>query len=263
MSVSGKRELLMQSSGFNDLYKPEKKGGIDKNFLIGIGASAAVVALLWWTPLLFPFRIFVTIVHELGHAVAAWITGGRVGSIEINFNASGLAWVGGGFTLLIAAAGYLSSTLVGGIMLLFAKREKGRREVLWGIVAVLIIGTALLVRDLESLALIGIVGAVYGLCAWKAPDIVVSFLLYTTALLSCFYAISDLITLFNINTSGRTVHNDAVLLQNATGIPAIVWTILWGLVGAIIVIQFFRMAIRQGGKDSGPKIKTSMDKWLS
>jgi Peptidase M50B-like len=253
----------MQGSGFKDLYKPEKpKGAVDTNFLLNIGISAAAVALLWWTPLLFPFRIFVTIVHELGHAFTAWATGGRVSTIEINFNASGLAWVGGGFTLLIAAAGYLSSTLIGGLMLLFAKREKGRREVLWGIVAILALGTALLVRDLESLALIGIVGAVYGLSAWKAPDVLVSFLLYTTALLSCFYALSDLITLFNINTSGRQVHNDAVLLQNATGIPAIVWTILWGLVGAVIVIQFFRMALRPNVKDTSPKIKTSMDKWF-
>lgn len=253
----------MQNNGMKSIFKPGNNTGIDTNFLVSMGASGLVIVVLWLTPLLFPFRMFVTIVHELGHAVTSVATGGIVRTIEINPDGSGLAYVGGGFTLLVASAGYLGSTLVGGTMLLLAKRERGRRFVLWGVVGVLAIGTVFLVRDLQTLGIMALVAAVYGLCAWKGPDLLLSFVLYTTALLACFYAVTDLITLFNINSSGRTVHNDAVILQNSTGIPAIVWTILWILVGGIILFQFMMMAIKTKNKASStPQVKTVMDKWL-
>src|SRR5215210_3051774 len=55
---------------------------------------ATLIALaLWFIPyaeiLTYPFRIFVTFIHEGGHAIAALLTGNSVASLSVATNASG------------------------------------------------------------------------------------------------------------------------------------------------------------------------------
>jgi hypothetical protein len=55
--------------------------------------AATLSVLLWFIPyaefLSYPFRIFVTFIHEGGHAIAALLTGNSVASMAIAPNASG------------------------------------------------------------------------------------------------------------------------------------------------------------------------------
>src|SRR2546425_2336991 len=63
-------------------------------------AAAAISILLWFVPfaevLTYPFRIFVTFIHEGGHAIAALITGDSIQSLSIAVNASGETYTTGG-----------------------------------------------------------------------------------------------------------------------------------------------------------------------
>ncbi|HET6890150.1 MAG TPA: M50 family metallopeptidase, partial [Pyrinomonadaceae bacterium] len=56
-------------------------------------AAAIISVVLWFVPfgevLTYPFRIFVTFIHEGGHAIAALLTGNSVGSLSVAMNASG------------------------------------------------------------------------------------------------------------------------------------------------------------------------------
>src|ERR1700694_4944755 len=64
------------------------------------------------------------------------------------------------------------------------------------------------------------------------------------ALLSCFNSVSDLLgLLFSTSNPFHTGFNDAVGLQSATGIPALVWALIWGLLGAFMMFQFIRRAL--------------------
>ena len=47
-------------------------------------AIIAVVFALWQTPVVVPLKILVVFLHELSHAVAAWLTGGSVEQISIS-----------------------------------------------------------------------------------------------------------------------------------------------------------------------------------
>src|SRR5688500_10187092 len=60
--------------------------------------------------LTYPFRLFVTFIHEGGHAIAALLTGNSVESLSIATNASGETYTsrGGVFSqVFVASAGYL------------------------------------------------------------------------------------------------------------------------------------------------------------
>ena len=59
--------------------------------------AAAITIALWYIPFLsvlsYPFNLFVTFIHEGGHALAALLTGNRVASLSVAIDASGKAGI--------------------------------------------------------------------------------------------------------------------------------------------------------------------------
>lgn len=250
---------------FNRVTGRRDPNALDYGFLITAGIALAVVLMLWWTPILWPFRIFTTVVHEASHAVVGIITGGHLapgGAIKIYWNGGGVTYfTNAGIDILTYSAGYLGSTLFGGFLLVTAKKASTRRHVLAYITIGLVVLTALFVRDPQSFLLIGIVVVLTGGIAWKGPDIVVMFYLFVMAILNVTYAIFDLFGLLMASTNpfeqfydgNRLIGgNDASFLAARTGVPAIVWAVVWSIVGVIILWQFLKTAIRMGNASSRP-----------
>src|SRR5882762_5652677 len=102
--------------------------------------TAAVISIvLWFIPfaelLTYPFRIFVTFIHEGGHAIAALLTGNSVESLSIATNASGETYTtqGGSISqMFVASAGYLSSMTFGAVLLVLSRKAVAARAVLIG-----------------------------------------------------------------------------------------------------------------------------------
>src|SRR6185369_11354032 len=101
--------------------------------------AAALSILLWFIPfaevLTYPFRIFVTFIHEGGHALAALLTGNSVQSLSIATNASGETYTSQGGTIsqmLVASAGYLGSMVYGALLLVLIRKAIAARIVLIG-----------------------------------------------------------------------------------------------------------------------------------
>lgn len=63
--------------------------------------------------ILYPIRLLVTFLHELGHALGALITGGKVLALQINDDGSGWTTTSGGSLGIILMGGYLGSALLG------------------------------------------------------------------------------------------------------------------------------------------------------
>ncbi|SMR48849.1 unnamed protein product [Zymoseptoria tritici ST99CH_1E4] len=85
-----------------------------------IGVYVVVIALLWNIPyvknVLWPFKMLTIAFHEFGHALAAVLTGGKVESIELNPNEGGVTHMRGGKQFFTLPAGYLGSSLIGGLL---------------------------------------------------------------------------------------------------------------------------------------------------
>lgn len=65
-----------------------------------------------------PIRLFVTTLHELGHGFGAIISGGKVVSIDVNLDGSGLTITQGGQRGLILLGGYIGSAILGNLLFL-------------------------------------------------------------------------------------------------------------------------------------------------
>lgn len=80
-----------------------------------------------------------TFIHEAGHTLWAWITGGYVAELVVNPEGSGHAMIGGGIPFFYLPAGYMSSTLLTALM--FAVNNRTR----WGEVIPFTMGIIMIV----------------------------------------------------------------------------------------------------------------------
>src|SRR5918992_1367014 len=86
--------------------------------------ATLITLALWFLPytsfLTYPFRLFVTFIHEGGHALAALLTGNSVESLSIATNASGETYTtrGGAISqIFVASAGYVGAMTYGALLL--------------------------------------------------------------------------------------------------------------------------------------------------
>src|SRR5499427_9911068 len=110
--------------------------------------AALLSIAFWFIPFAeiatYPFRIFVTFIHEGGHAVAALLTGNSVQSLSVAMNASGETYTtqGGVFSqMLVSSAGYLGAMTFGAVLLVLIRRAVAARVVLLASALVILILT--------------------------------------------------------------------------------------------------------------------------
>lgn len=194
-------------------------------FLGGFAAYFVALWFLWNTPVVYPLKVFVVMLHEISHALAAVATGGSIQRIELTWDQGGACFCPGGNAFLTLSAGYLGS-LGWGILLLLLVSGPVRRYklVLLAMGALLGAFTVLYVRSLfgilfGALAAAALLAAARGL-APAANRVVLTVL----GLTSCLYAILD-IKSDVIDRPG--LRSDAHMLAELTGVPTVVWGAFW------------------------------------
>jgi hypothetical protein len=229
--------------------------------------TAAVISIvLWFIPyaeiLTYPFRIFVTFIHEGGHALAALLTGNSVASLSIATNASGETYTSQGGALsqmFVASAGYLGSMAFGALLLVLIRKAVAARIVLIGSAALVFALTA--IYGLIKPAMTGVVSSALPFTILAGTLLSVGLIViakYTTARVASFFvsllavqcilnALLDLKTVFFLSSPfAPSVPTDAVNMANATGIPAMVWAVLW--IGIAVTILGVAMRLYISGR---------------
>ncbi len=200
---------------------------IARNYLLGASALSIVLSFIPWAGfLVYPFKLFVTFIHEGGHALAALATLGSVDHIAINPDTSGVTLSLGGLSIVIASAGYLTSTLYGAALLMICRNGKNAKAAL-GFSAAAILGLTVFFMSGLFGWITGIVltAALIFFAVGSNPK-VAHFFLSFLAVQCCLNALYDLRTLFLLAATTREV-SDAVNMQRLTMIPAVVWASLW------------------------------------
>ena len=229
--------------------------------------AATISVVLWFIPyaefLTYPFRIFVTFIHEGGHAIAALFTGNSVQSLSVAMNASGETYSTQGGLIsqfLISSAGYVGSMAFGALLLILIRKAIAARLVLLGCGIFVFTLTMIfgLIKPLFSLSglsgipftlLAGLViSAGLILIAKFASARVATFFTSFLAVQCVLNALTDLKTVFFLSSPfAPSVPTDALNMQQATGIPAIFWTVLW--IAFALGILWFVMRLYVASRD--------------
>ena len=213
-------------------------------FVAAFSFYFAAIWLLWATPVVYPVRLFVVLLHEISHGLAAVVSGGMVERIVLLAEEGGATYTRGGSAFLILSAGYLGSLLWG--LLLMAAARGRPRSVRWSLIAlaVLVMGVTLrFVRNPFGIVFGVLFSAALGLAArYLRPAgqaVVLSVLGMTSALYALFDIRSDVL-------DRPHLPSDAHMLAELTGVPTAFWGFFWIALGlaacAYAVVRLYRTA---------------------
>jgi hypothetical protein len=218
----------------------ETNSEVKDSFKLLLLASALTLAL-WFIPLAsvvtYPVRLFVTYIHEIGHALAALATFGGVNRVALDWSGSGVTFTRGGWGILISTAGYVTTTLYGSGLLLFLRRARNARAAAAGTGGLLLLMTVLFGGNIVA----WLAGLVFGigcvLIGLKASRGFAHFFMSFLAVQCILNAFYDLRALLYLSAFDAALPTDALNMSQATGgfLPPIVWALIWALLSLVVV----------------------------
>jgi len=214
----------------------------------------AAVALLWGTVVVTPLKIFVVLMHEISHGLAAVVTGGEIVRIEINARQGGVCYTQGGIRFVTLTAGYLGSMLWGGLILLFAARTRWDRYVSIAIGIFLLVVTLLFVRTTFGFTFALVFSLAMVAMGLKLSEGVNDIVLKVIGITSCMYAVLDIVDDV-LRRPG--IGSDADMLAEHTRIPGMVWGVIW-ISAAVLASGLFLLlsAKKKGDAGGAPDVST-------
>ena len=202
--------------------------------IVAVAALLSVPRVTWqW------FGLFATLVHELGHAFAAVLSGRVVHGIRIRRNHSGDAMSSGRGvfgTVLSGVFGYPAPAIVGAALLWSVFAGFTAPALLIG--GVILVLTVLVIRNLFGVLVVLASAGVAALLWFYASPETQGYALLVLGVALLVGSVRGLATVVGVHTSRRAQlqTSDAYLLYKRTGVPSPVWLALFtALIAASVV----------------------------
>lgn len=228
-----------------------------KLLMVATLASLLLWIASWYLPLvgyvLYPLQLFATFVHEGSHVLAALLTGGSVQSLTVSPDTSGEVYsVGSGWfsQLFISSAGYVGTTAFGAALLAWIRYGFSSKRVLYfaaGMIGVLTVVFGVLAPIFNFFAASTLGGMAFTVLSGialttglfciarfanlKWANFAVAFLA-VQCLLNASFSLLELTFIAGFTN----MHSDAANMAAATGIPGIVWALIW-IVASVFLIS--------------------------
>lgn len=226
--------------------------------LLSIGLWVAA----WFIPFIgyvvYPLQLFATFIHEGSHVLATLLTGNSVQSLTVSPDGSGAVWSqssGWLGQLLISSAGYLGTTAFGAALLAWIRFGWSSRSALYlsaAFVAVMTVVFGIFAPAVNLLSTVTFGSVVFtvfsgavisvGLAAvarfasLRWANFALAFLA-VQCLLNAVFSLFDLLLI----TAFTSAHSDAANMAAATGLPQIVWVMIWFVVSVLMISAGLRL----------------------
>jgi len=193
--------------------------------------AAAVSLVVSFTPwsqfLLYPFKLFTTWVHECGLALMTVIVGGRVTSIAIEPDTSGLTQsfvpIGRAARGLVASSGYLGAALVGCLLMVATRVERSAHTILLGLGACMLLTLVFWMRNAFGFVVVLLWGVALIALASRGIGNASRFLLSLLAIQVALNSLYDIRVLFLIDRGA----SDAATMERLFLLPSWMWATAW------------------------------------
>lgn len=217
-----------------------------KQIELGIIISVCILTIIFWNSVvIYPIKLFVVLLHEMSHGLAAIFTGGKIVSMEVTSNLGGKCVTHGGNTIIISSAGYIGSLLWG--WALFYSGYNFDFSIWFNsfLAAFLILITANFLTGAAGV----IVTLVFAVIILLSPRLfnktVHAYLMKFLGIISCLYVVAD-IREDLLTTEYR--QTDAQMIADLTGIPAVLIGIVWFAISVGAVYLLFKLSYKKGMK---------------
>lgn len=213
--------------------------------LWAVAVSLLFAALPWWWPaaawIAWPQVVVATLVHELGHGIAALVSGGGFESLRVYADGSGVAvtrGTGQGLQAAWIAAGGPGMPPLLALMLFIAARKEALARATLGVLGVLLLlALVLWTRNFFAAGLVLVCAALALVVAWRAPGMLVQAFTGFVAVQLCLATLSRLGGLFQrgARTGAGELVSDTMRMAQGLGGPHWFWAALLALFSLLVL----------------------------
>ncbi len=207
-----------------------------------------LIAIIFWnTPIIYPVKLFVVMLHELSHGLMAELFGGDIINIQIDPRIGGYcqytvpdSFIG---RIFIASAGYLGSIFWGTLILFLAIKKSYDRQISLVIGIVLLFLSWFVIKTGEWFGIVMTIGfSGFMLLSYKfLSDEFHDYFLKFIGVVSCLYVVLDIKNDL-IDRSG--VGSDADSIAEMTGIPSVLIGLIWLGIALLVVYGSLKYAFK-------------------
>ncbi|WP_213816313.1 M50 family metallopeptidase [Glaciihabitans sp. dw_435] len=188
------------------------------------------------------FGVYITLVHELGHAFAALLTGRVLAGIRVHRNQSGTTHSSGrgGFSGVFSGFfGYPAPAMVGAALVWSV--FQGYTAAALAVGGVILVLTLVFIRNLFGVLVVLVSAAVSVLLWVYAPPEVQGYALLVLGTALIVGAVRAYLNVVSVHVSrrGELRSSDAYLLYQRSHIPSPIWLLLFAAVIALSIFVAF------------------------
>lgn len=234
----------------------------DRNQLIAVlVGSIALTIAVFYVPILNligrPLLLFSTFAHEMGHGIAAEITGGDFIRFVMHADGSGAASTmtptSAFARAFVSLGGLIGPAMLASILFVVTSKPRAAKWALMALGAACLLSVALVVRNTFGVAFVSAFGAVFLAIGYFAPLRVSHFTMVFVAVQLALSVFSRGDYLFTRDAQTATgVHpSDVSQIQNALFLPYWFWGALIAVLSVVILavgIRFYLKAVTDPGK---------------
>ena len=226
-------------------------------------ASIVATFVLYAIPhgwyLAYPLMLISTVVHELGHGIAAVLVGGDFVDFHMWSNGSGVARNGGvdpgAASAFVSAGGLCGPAVAAGLFLWLGTSPKWARRCLIGFAAFLGLALALWVRGGFGIAFVGGLAAVcLGIAIYtRAETAQIALVFLATQLALSVYSRGDYLFMQYADTGAGTLPSDTQQMATALGGPYWLWGGLCALFSAAVLFAAGWLYLRRRSPEAASR----------
>lgn len=226
----------------------------DKSVQIMLGIL--VVSLICWqmpyvNSVLYPFKLFVTIIQLGCQALATRITGGTPGFLVITPSLQSGSLPTGGMPALTLSAGYIGCAIVGAMLIWFGRKPQEAKGILQAIgAAILVLAVFYAGGGYFSLGAMLVTGLALIAISNKCSDMFCHMLLLMLSVQTALKPVLESIAMVWYSLDSSVV-NSAKQMEDVTGIPAILWSAVWSVASLVILSGAFWATYKPSKSQAG------------
>lgn len=223
--------------------------------LVAVAASVLLILIPRFVPQLYwigwPFQWLFTLCHELGHGLAALLSGGGFDKLVVFADGSGVATTSRNpasrlQAAFIAAGGLLGPPLIAALLFVLARKPRTAQAALWLLAAFLVVALALWVRNPFGMLLVIAFAALLALSARVLSANAAQAFLCFLAVQLCLATLTraDYLFMTTARTGAGELASDTAQIANALWLPAFVWGTGIAVVSALVLIGGLALFLR-------------------
>jgi len=241
----------VNASSFGDSAEPVdtslSRGQLLAVFGVAVLASVGLGQVSWGGKIIYPFRLFATWAHEMGHGIGGLVTGNSFKELELYRSLGGQALVGGAdgmSQVIVSSLGLVGPAVLGAIVMISGSRVRTAPFVLAAL-AVAVAGSSIIwIRNGFGFIAMVAIAAGLGLIARFAPPIVrvgVAQLLAVQLALSAWSS-RNYLFISGFERDGRRFDSDTQNIADELFLPYWFWGGLLGGISVLVLVWAFWVA---------------------